>query len=241
MRHGSHHLMPTTHYRKEHFMSLLKVESKQENPLRTVNWLLVNTTAGLWTAVFISIALHLLVFYFWQDNKTHNLSLGQNHFSALIVSADSPSVIPQKKTAENKKRINKWETPAGSTVAESTPETNEQLESQQPVASKDSQPSFEQSKNAILGNIQSRLSQYLSYPELARRKGWQGIVVVSLIVNESGNFKDIQVNSSSGFAILDNTALTALKKLNTIDIKKEFNLALNTTLEIPIHFKLKGT
>lgn len=217
-------------------MSLLKAASKQpfsHSPLPGSN-----TRVGLWFAIAISIAFHIAVFYNWVDNKTSSLSLGQARFSALIVAPDTQEkqhrkTIPAKKPASHTK-----------TVSVVKPESKKLATTNSiiPLQSAESlQEQTRRSQNAVRGNIQSQLSQYLSYPEFARRKGWQGIVVVTLKVNNSGQLKDIHVNSSSGFDILDNTAIDALNKLNAIEIKQEFKLALNTSLEIPIHFKLQGS
>lgn len=215
-------------------MSLLKAESKPQNSQAAQSRLWSSTTTGLRAAVFFSLALHLLVLYAWLDNtKSTSISIGQQQFSALIVSPDATTI--KKKTLHKNKQANRpllkpaIQNPAIAEKKISDP------------ATQDLQQQVQESRNAVRGQIQSRLSQYLSYPEFARRKGWQGIVVVSLQLNESGQFKEIRVNSSSGFDVLDNTALNALHKLNAIEVKQEFKLALNTMLDIPIHFKLQGS
>lgn len=213
-------------------MSPLKVESKRPNLQIAQPRLWSNTITGLWAAVFFSVTLHLLVLYVWLDNKDDHISIGQHQFSVLIVSPDT-SVTHKRKPS-----IHKVEKPVVRPRTKKVAATEKQTPQ---AATETLQQQTQQSKNAVRGKIQSRLSQYLSYPEFARRKGWQGIVVISLSLNESGQFKDIQVNASSGFDILDNTAVEAMHKLNAIEVKQEFKLAFNTILEIPIHFKLQGS
>ena len=216
-------------------MSLLKVTSKHKvSPAHPG----INTRAGLWLAIVISLGLHIFALYHWTDKNNLHISLGQSQFSALIVAPDNETKEQKHSKPVTRNVANKKPTPIAKPATRQLAKA-ENINAQQSTETKQQQT--QRSQNAVRGNIQSHLSQYLSYPEFARRKGWQGIVIVTLKVNESGHLKDIRVNSSSGFDILDNTALEALHKLNSIEIKREFKLALNTQLEIPIHFKLQGS
>lgn len=49
------------------------------------------------------------------------------------------------------------------------------------------------------------------YPPLARRRGEQGRVVLHVTVSESGAVAAINISQSSGFALLDQSALTAVR------------------------------
>ena len=174
----------------------------------------------------------------WVVEKNTHISLGQTQFSALIVAPDSTTKVANKTKSRPQPIFDKKPTPITEPAVNQLAKTEaETVQQNTETLSEETQ----RSKNAVRGNIKSRLSQYLSYPEFARRKGWQGIVVVALKVNDFGQLKDIHVNSSSGFDILDSTAIDALNKLNAIEVKHEFKLALNTLLEIPIHFKLQGS
>ncbi|NPB04698.1 MAG: energy transducer TonB [Thermotogae bacterium] len=50
-----------------------------------------------------------------------------------------------------------------------------------------------------------------TYPRRARREGWQGTVVVQVILNSNGTIKSLNLVKSSGYPILDNTALNAVR------------------------------
>lgn len=205
----------------------------------TVTRPLFKTTAGLWTAVFVSLIIHLMLFFSLPSTKTENLSLGQEHFSTLIVVANTDISTVQKSTTKHTKTTSIPAIPSTSKIAQTKKHIKKASQTNLPTPP--SQQNKTDSMNSVRGNIQSRLSQYLSYPELARRKNWQGIVIISLVVNDSGNFQDVQINSSSGFTLLDNTALSAVQQLGAVEIAEEFKLALNVTIEIPIQFKLQGT
>jgi len=51
-----------------------------------------------------------------------------------------------------------------------------------------------------------------TYPARARRMGWQGEVVCVLSIGADGSVLDVRVERSSGYALLDESALDALRK-----------------------------
>jgi protein TonB len=59
-------------------------------------------------------------------------------------------------------------------------------------------------RDSILGNLQ--------YPMMARRRGWSGQVEVSFTVNPDGNVNDLKILTSSGFPLLDEQAMTAIRR-----------------------------
>lgn len=80
--------------------------------------------------------------------------------------------------------------------------------------------------------LRKLIEKNLDYPYLARRNGYQGTVVVSFVIDK-GAFKDILVAKSSGYAILDKTALEAVKK-----IEHYVNISKNVKIVLPINFTL---
>jgi protein TonB len=51
-----------------------------------------------------------------------------------------------------------------------------------------------------------------NYPRRARRKGYQGNVILEVLVDEKGNVRDLKVFKSSGYESLDRSALTSVRK-----------------------------
>jgi len=49
------------------------------------------------------------------------------------------------------------------------------------------------------------------YPRRARREGWQGTVVVQIVLNSNGTIKSLNLIKSSGYPVLDNAALNAVR------------------------------
>jgi TonB family protein len=50
------------------------------------------------------------------------------------------------------------------------------------------------------------------YPMLARKRGYQGVVVLNVLVDQTGMVADLNVGSSSGYTILDRAAFRSVKK-----------------------------
>jgi protein TonB len=45
------------------------------------------------------------------------------------------------------------------------------------------------------------------YPELARKRGWQGKTIFEVATNEEGSVTEARLKVSSGYAVLDQAAL----------------------------------
>ena len=50
------------------------------------------------------------------------------------------------------------------------------------------------------------------YPRLARKRGQEGTVILQVLVNSQGRVDELEIELSSGFALLDRAAATAVRK-----------------------------
>lgn len=57
-----------------------------------------------------------------------------------------------------------------------------------------------------------RINPPPSYPFLARKRGYQGHVVLEALINQQGKVIDLRIFSSSGHSILDKAAMASVKK-----------------------------
>ncbi len=62
-----------------------------------------------------------------------------------------------------------------------------------------------------LESIRQIVSSNLRYPYVARRMGWEGTVILRFKLTPSGKIEEVSVLKSSGYEVLDNEALEALK------------------------------
>ena len=83
--------------------------------------------------------------------------------------------------------------------------------------------------------IGSAKNPHPTYPLIARKKGWEGRVIIQAEIDREGNVSDIKVLKSSGFKVLDNASLETLKiwKFTPAKIGDKF---VDDTVNIPVKF-----
>jgi protein TonB len=99
---------------------------------------------------------------------------------------------------------------------------------------KRSEPSgkVEEAQFSIISKL---VREHLEYPYLARRMGWEGEVLLFFRLNPTGEVEEIKVLKSSGFEVLDTSAVNAVKRAS-----KHFPRPNQIVLiKLPIQFKLE--
>jgi TonB family protein len=86
----------------------------------------------------------------------------------------------------------------------------------------------------ILSYLTDKIEALKQYPYLARRKSIEGKVMLFVEIDRLGNLINTKIIKSSGYEILDQSALMLIKK--AFPIKHNFNRDLRVT--IPITYKL---
>lgn len=75
------------------------------------------------------------------------------------------------------------------------------------------------------------------YPKSARRRGYEGTVLLRVLVLENGKVGEIEVKSPSGHSVLDKSALKAVSDWTFIPGKKA-GQSIQTWVEVPIKYQL---
>lgn len=88
-------------------------------------------------------------------------------------------------------------------------------------------------RRANFGAIREKIIGSLHYPTLARRRGWSGQVEISFTIVPNGTVSDLRVTSSSGFSVLDDAALAAIRRAAPFAPPR-----LTAVLVMPITFEL---
>lgn len=89
-----------------------------------------------------------------------------------------------------------------------------------------------QKDKSLYAFIRSAIEQAKNYPLLARKRGFEGTVIVSFKIDEMGLPQDIKILKSSGYQILDDEVTKILRKASPFPELKE-------EIVIPITFRLK--
>jgi len=93
-------------------------------------------------------------------------------------------------------------------------------------------------RNHLLGQLQTRLSRYLIYPPLARSRGWEGTVLLGLRVESNGHLEKIRIEHSSGYAVLDNSALNSLNRLGQLAEASAWLNGRGLDMQLPVIYRL---
>jgi protein TonB len=76
-----------------------------------------------------------------------------------------------------------------------------------------------------------------AYPQAARKAGWEGAVVVRALIDTAGTVASVSVKEGSGYDILDEAAVQAVKKWRYTPAK-EGGVPVTSLHDIRVRFRL---
>ncbi len=147
-----------------------------------------------------------------------------------ITEAESPPEIPAPPNADEILTTNQSEEVA---AAEPTPELKKTEKKPVPQGPK----SVSASKKANIPQPAVILNTPPNYPETARRAGWEGRVTVRVEVSADGVPTTVTLGKSSGYGVLDQAALRAVKSWR-FQPRTIGGVAMTGVVEVPVNFAL---
>ena len=99
----------------------------------------------------------------------------------------------------------------------------------------------EMQRNFLLGEIKNRLLRFMYYPVQARKRGWEGKVMVSFHIDRNGFFHNIRLAHTSGYALLDSAALIAIRKVNNIPLSQRGKDFIPVAFQLPVIYRLSDS
>lgn len=94
----------------------------------------------------------------------------------------------------------------------------------------------------VLARIQSRLltslARHFHYPMLARQRGWEGTVLLGLRVESDGHLDKLRIERSSGYAVLDHSALNSLSRLGHLAEASHWLNGRGMDMQLPVIYRL---
>lgn len=87
--------------------------------------------------------------------------------------------------------------------------------------------------------IRSKVANQQVYPRIARMQGLSGRVLVIFELAKNGNIVEAKVQSSSGYEILDRSAVEAVKSAQPFPVFPEFFNRESVRVEIPLVYDLR--
>ncbi len=201
------------------------------NGARWLHWL---------PAVTLVLVMHTFVWFayaHWQavQNKPRPLP----PVSISLISAPAPQEVkpaPQQQRAPSAPKQ-----PASTPVTPATPAVATSSALEVPAATTESK---EVAPPAVMEETTPPVYQaaYLNnpppiYPLAARRRGLEGTVVIRAHIMEDGNCSVVNLSKSSGYEMLDQAALAAVKTWRFIPAQQG-SQAINAWVVVPITFRL---
>ena len=98
-------------------------------------------------------------------------------------------------------------------------------------------PQQEETDRYLRRSVMELISRELTYPAIARRKGWQGVVRLELHIEADGSITDLQVDETSGYSILDRAAMQCLQ-LASIPDAAQWLRGRAIDIVVPVEYRL---
>lgn len=183
------------------------------------------------------------------------------------VEKKEPEPEPEKKVVKKepaKKKVEKKPEPPEKPKEEQVKKPEKEPEPEpEPVEEEKDKKQVNEDLEKLVGNLKSKkekepqpdatektgtpvqMPAYLNnkppeYPSMARKRGFEGKVILRVRVLSSGNPQELEIKDSSGYEILDEAALKAVKKWKFKPATRGGN-PVDSWVEIPIRFELRDT
>ncbi len=92
----------------------------------------------------------------------------------------------------------------------------------------------------IEARVRLDLARHFEYPYAARLRGWEGDVLLGFVVQASGRLDTIHVLRSSGFAVLDRSAVDSLRRVARLPEAVAWLNGRDLEMRLPIIYRLEG-
>ena len=185
-------------------------------------------------ALVISLLGHGIVLMSWPDVMNFAVASTLPSYQITLLEPQIEKVVGGKNnnTHSKIKRMKEYLKPTPLQKKPTKPAKKEQI-----AETKNHQNSA--TKAYVISRIHYRIKNHFRYPMLARRNGWQGKVILSLSINSQGSIKNAHIKVSSGYRILDNSALKALIKVKKIHNIENWNYLNQHEFVIPVIYHLQ--
>lgn len=108
------------------------------------------------------------------------------------------------------------------------------------AAARSEADSGQDAQTRIRSRLKIELARYFNYPHVARLRGLEGSVLLAFRVEMNGRLERIRVAQSSGFAVLDRSALDSLARVDVIPGAVTWLDGHDMDMQIPVIYRLEG-
>jgi len=108
-----------------------------------------------------------------------------------------------------------------------------------PKPSGPSQADIDEARGQYGKTLWSAIEKHKNYPRIAQLRGWQGDVIVELILDGNGKLKSKKIIQSSGYESLDKQALEMAEQASPFPLPPDTLRSSSFSIKVPIPFKLE--
>ncbi len=88
-------------------------------------------------------------------------------------------------------------------------------------------------------SLRRRLAEIKRYPSAARLNGWEGKVLLRVVIRSDGHLSEVKVQRSSGYESLDNAAMEAIRLVCPLHLQQPLSTS-ELAVYVPIVYSLAG-
>lgn len=198
---------------------------------------------------FVVAVLHFLILAFLLLKSHSEVNQPTLSFSVTMmdVASTSTKVVSNQASVTSHSSAKKSEKVAldDSPIQSLKKDSKEELEDNEKTKSADHKSVNSIQQTAVLSPTKAAVydAAYLSnsapeYPDISRRLGEQGLVVLNVFVNIDGKAEKIEIKNSSGYSRLDMAALETVKNWRFI-AAKDHDQVVSSWVQVPINFVLE--
>jgi protein TonB len=101
------------------------------------------------------------------------------------------------------------------------------------------QSDLDAARNLYKSMLEREILKHKTYPRIATMRGWQGEAVIELQIDSNGQPSQIRVQTSSGYEVLDKTAMDMVRKTVSSTRLPEILRGTISTFLVPVSFRLQ--
>ena len=176
-----------------------------------------------------------------KENKLFNANQNNKNLTKLNNKSFSQNDHTNNRTFERKlvddKKIKNSFSQKKQLLNHSDSQKNKRYEEELSLKKKSSNSIPENSKSSAKYKIGTIQNPHPEYPMIARKKGWQGRLLLNVHVSKDGNVININVVKTSGFEILDKISVKTIRDWQFTPARIG-GKNVEDSLNIPVSFKL---
>lgn len=201
--------------------------------------------------LLLSVGLHAAILWPWspaaqlagqaQTVLSVNLSLSEPVQAQEPAPAPAPALRHSRRAPASQRQPTQSVTAAATDANIASP--SDAQEPSAPEATATASSTNDTSANAsaraqIESLLLSDLRRHFEYPALARQRGWQGLVWLSVTIQPDGAVQDVRIAQSSGYAVLDRSAVASMRRVGPLAEATRWLNGRAVELPLPIVYRL---